>query len=159
MSDHSTKTNSLYSRWSNIKDRCYNYNNKQYNYYGGRGIQMDRGWVDDFDAFESYILSLPNADKGLTIDRINNDGNYEEGNLRWATGSLQVINRRRLKSNKSGYVGVSFVSKTGKWRSQIAYDGEYIVLGRLDTKEEAVYARNEFIVEMMLPHEIQPWRE
>ena len=56
---------------------------------------MHSPWIDDYLLFEKYILeSLGPRPEGMSIDRINNDGNYEPGNLRWATKSLQVRNRR-----------------------------------------------------------------
>jgi hypothetical protein len=90
-----TKTPTHYL-WTNIKTRCLNPNYKQFNDYGGRGITLCAAWIDDFAAFHDYVSSLPHfGEKGYSLDRIDNDGNYEPGNLRWATQSEQTRNTRR----------------------------------------------------------------
>lgn len=78
-----------------MKARIFNKGSNAYKNYGGRGIKMHKEWVDDFKAFEKYILEeLGDRPEGATIDRINNDGHYEPGNLRWATAEVQGQNRR-----------------------------------------------------------------
>lgn len=78
-----------------MKARIFNKGSNAYKNYGGRGIKMHKEWVDDFKAFEKYILEeLGDRPEGATIDRINNEGHYEPGNLRWATAEVQGQNRR-----------------------------------------------------------------
>lgn len=89
---HKLSGTKLYHTWIAIKDRCYNPNNKRYDRYGGRGIQVCEEWINDFMAF--YNWAIDNGyDEKLTIDRINNDGNYEPNNCRWETIKAQSRNR------------------------------------------------------------------
>lgn len=83
----------LAERWRNLRQRCYNPDHPNYNVYGGRGIRVS----DEFQnatVFIDYMRSLPNASVNLTIDRIDTNGNYERGNLRWATRKQQGRNFR-----------------------------------------------------------------
>lgn len=78
--------------WKSMKDRCLNPNDKRYADYGGRGIGVCERWRASFEAF--YKDVGPKPDPTLTLDRINNDGNYEPGNVRWATWREQRLNQR-----------------------------------------------------------------
>lgn len=82
-----------YQVWKDIKRRCLNPKFKQWKDYGGRGISVCPEWRDSFEAFLSHIGPRPSA--AHSIDRINNDGNYEPGNVRWATSAMQAANKRR----------------------------------------------------------------
>ena len=87
------KTN-IYRTWANMNQRCFNPNTPEYSAYGGRGITVCVEWKDSFEAFYDYVSNLPHyGEKGRSIDRINNNGNYEPGNIRWATLEQQYQNR------------------------------------------------------------------
>ena len=87
---HGMRKTSFYKRWENMKQRCSNPNHNNYKYYGGRGIKVCKRW-DKFDNFMEDML--PSYKDGLTIDRVDNDGDYEAENCRWITIKQQQMNR------------------------------------------------------------------
>jgi hypothetical protein len=80
-----------YNAWTAAKARCYTQSTNGYPAYGGRGITMGPRWRNSFSAFLEDMGRCP---PGLTLDRINNDGNYEPGNCRWASPKEQSNNTR-----------------------------------------------------------------
>ena len=99
----------LYNTWKGIKRRCFKPGSKSYKNYGARGITMYKPWIDNYLAFEDYILTnLGERPEGLTLDRINNNGHYEPGNLRWATIKVQNNNQRRSKKLERKYKKKNF---------------------------------------------------
>lgn len=101
----------LYQIWTGMLARCNKPSAKGYAYYGGRGIRVFEDWDDDcscgFEEFAAYILgTLGPPPQGCTLDRIDVDGDYEPGNLRWATAAEQIANRRpRGSTPPPGWVG------------------------------------------------------
>jgi hypothetical protein len=83
-----------YAAWSGMWSRCTNPNKRDYPRYGGRGISVSEEWRD----FENFYRDLgPRPSPDHSLDRENNDGNYEPGNVRWATSEVQ---RRNTRSNR-----------------------------------------------------------
>lgn len=88
-----------YARWRGIITRCTNPNSIGWAYYGGRGISVCDEWRRSFAAFYAYVGDCPAPD--MTLDRIDNDGNYEPGNVRWATQKEQRANMRDFQRAKT----------------------------------------------------------
>lgn len=83
----------IYKKWEGMKARCLNPNNTRYKDYGGRNITICQEWLDDFMNFYNWAINNGYKD-GLTIERINNDGNYEPSNCKWITKEEQMKNTR-----------------------------------------------------------------
>lgn len=93
---HGLHNHKLYYVWSVMKDRLTNKNNKRFHRYGGRGIGLHPDWRDNFKSF--YDWAMANGyQPGLTLERKDNDGNYEPNNCRWATRAEQMQNTSLTK--------------------------------------------------------------
>lgn len=96
MTKHDGRTGTpLYRLWLSIHRRCKYPSQRAWKNYGGRGIRVCPEW-DSFENFRAYVLATigDHPGRGFTLDRIDNDGNYEPGNIRWATPRQQRANRR-----------------------------------------------------------------
>lgn len=128
----------FYRIWVAMRQRCNNPNNDNYDRYGGRGIKVSERW----DSFENFIHDMyPTYADNLTINRINNDGNYEPLNCEWATMLEQAQNTSRNR-----YVTLDDVTRTASdWAKQLDVNQTrfYQLINRGMTLEEAIiYVRN-----------------
>jgi hypothetical protein len=107
--------------WESMFWRCDNPEHEAYGRYGGRGITICQQWRD---SFLSFLEDMGDPPKGLTLDRIDNDGNYEPGNCRWATRTQQQRNRtknRRLTLHGVTLCVAEWAEKLGVKRD-VLYD-------------------------------------
>lgn len=129
-----------YHRWVNMKQRCLNKNNPDYRHYGGRGIIIDKEFIDEYSNYRSYVSKLDNAFcDGYSIDRIDNNVGYTKGNLRWVKDTVQRQNTRIRVDNTSGHKGVGLTA-SGRWLSRISHNKKRITLGTFVDKQDAIDA-------------------
>jgi hypothetical protein len=144
---HGLGSTRLSTIWREIKRRTLNPKHKRYIDYGGRGITICEEWLDIQNFYDWALSNGYEENKGLSIDRIDNDGGYCPENCRWTTKTIQSRNQRIYKNNTSGYKGVYLFKKTNKYVSCIKVDKNNIHLGYFQTAVEAGIAYNNYIIE------------
>lgn len=91
---HGMAESKEFNAWMHAKSRCSNPNNIGFKHYGGRGIAVCEKWAKDFSAFFADMGPCP---PGMSIERVDVNGNYEPGNCKWATQAEQTLNTRRTR--------------------------------------------------------------
>lgn len=153
---HGLTKHPLYNTWNDMKKRCYNPKYKNYIHYGGRGIKVYEEWKIDFLTFYNWAIQNGWV-KGLSIDRIDVNGNYEPDNCRWVTQEIQCRNTRDISpSNKSGYRGVYYHKGIKKWQTGISVCNKIIYLGVYQTALEAAKAYETYVRVNNLEHNFTP---
>lgn len=115
--------------------RCYNENHDSYPDYGGRGITVCERWLA---SVEDFVADMGKCPDGLTLERIDVNGNYCPENCKWETASNQGYNKRMRQNNTSGRTGVSWSETEGLWKAQIGYMGKVYALGGSLSFDKAV---------------------
>jgi hypothetical protein len=132
---HGYSRTKLGNVFEGMKQRCNNPKNKNYEKYGGRGIKICTEWLNDPKKF--FDWAIKNGYKeGLSIDRIDVNGNYEPDNCRWADNEAQCLNQRLRKDNKTGHKGIYY--SEGVYRVQIGRNKKRYYFGSYKTLPEAV---------------------
>ena len=120
--------------------------------YKSKGTTICKEWLDDRTTFFDWALANGYKDD-LTIDRIDNDGNYEPSNCRWTTKSVQSRNTRVLRStNTSGYRGVSKTQDKTRFRTRIRVGGPDIHLFTSNSAKECAYYYDKYVRDNQLEH-------
>jgi len=102
-----------YVSWTGILRRCLVPKCKGYENYGAKGITVAPEWIASFEEFYNHIGPIPKDGKRYSCDRIDNNGGYTPGNVRWATYPEQAKNRAKSPNNTSGVTGVTFLTVSG----------------------------------------------
>ena len=150
---HGLESNKLYGTWRQMVQRCTNSKHKNYKNYGGRGITVCEEWLDIKNFIAWAESTHPNIE-GLSLDRIDNDKGYSPENCTWSDKTTQAINQRMKSNNTSGQNGIRFYLPTNKWVARITVNKVLKHIGYYETIEEAVQARDNYIIENNLPHKL-----
>lgn len=118
---HGMAETSEFRIWSQMLGRCQNPKNNVFKYYGGRGIKVCERWK----TFSLFLSDMGKRPSGLSLDRINNDGDYEPGNCRWATRKEQSRNSRKAR-----ILTVNGVSKCISEWSEVSGINPYAIVAR-----------------------------
>lgn len=138
------KPHPLYGVWQGIISRCERPSNKFYHHYGGRGISVCERWsMRKGEGFRNFLADMGERPEGTSIDRIDNDGNYEPANCRWATRQEQQRNRRTtVKITIEGitYIAVELAEKYGFKTDSIVKRAKVVsTFDELVNKQKRVY--------------------
>lgn len=140
----------IYTKWHDMIRRCYEPKCSNYKNYGARGIKVCDEWKNDDGLYNfcEWILSVgydfSKSGREQSIDKINNDGNYEPSNCRLANQSIQNGNMRT--KTKTGYKGVRLHSSKTCYYTGVKIDGLFIFIGSSKSKNECAKMRNDYII-------------
>jgi len=140
----------LYHVWADMKQRCYNKNSEAYYHYGAKGITVCDEWISSYEAFRDWAKDNGYS-SGLSIDRIKGRLGYFPSNCRWVTRTAQARNKVKTQNkHTSNYIGIT--KQRNKWRAKICVNGEDLVLGYFYHEQEAITARDNFIINNKLKY-------
>jgi hypothetical protein len=116
-----------------MRYRCSSPKSPSYKWYGAKGVKVCDRWLN---SFENFLADMGEVPDGMTIDRINHDGDYEPSNCRWATPHQQNYNRQLNPGKRTGVTNVK-LTKYGKYAAYTFKNGKNVYVATFDTLEEA----------------------
>jgi len=137
---HGLTASRTYRSWEAMITRCQSKTAKEYPKYGGRGITVCDRW---HDSFLNFLEDMGDRPEKTTLDRKDNNGNYEPSNCRWADKATQQQNQNPSKRNKTGVRGVSWTTRIQKYTATIQARYKVIFLGNFSRLEDAAKARKQ----------------
>ena len=141
---HGFTNNNLWPVYCSMLNRCNSPLDKNFDSYGGRGIVVCTRWIEpDGQGFLNFLEDMGKRPEGMTLDRIDVNGNYEPSNCRWADRTTQAFNIRKRKDNTSGYTGISLSECGEKYLDRISVNGKQINLETFLSLELAIDARRQ----------------
>lgn len=147
----------LRQKWRDMKKRCYNPKSNNYKYYGGRGIKVCDDWKNNFNNFYKWALEngfdYKKNRKEQSLDRIDNNKNYEPNNCRFTNMNIQNINMRH-KPNKTGYIGIYLHTSKTNFYGALKINGKRIYTGKSKSKNHCAKLRNDYIIKHNLNNKL-----
>lgn len=130
----------MYRAFRKMLERCYWEKDGDYPHYGGRGIKVCDRWRG-YNGFLNFLDDMGERPDGMTLDRIDNDGNYTPENCRWADRCTQAQNTRNFRTNLSGIRGIGWCKAANKWRVRISVGNKQIYCGVFEKIDDAIERR------------------
>ena len=139
----------LYGLWEGMKKRTLNKNYENYHCYGGRGIGICDEWIHNPKSFIEWALNN-GYEEGLELDREDNNKGYSPENCRWATKSINMLNRQLLQTNNTSGYRCVFYNPSGSnkkpWFARVYFNKRKYYLGKFKTAQDAAFAYDQFVI-------------
>lgn len=153
LTKHGDSRTRLYRSWQSMKYRCESKGHNGYSRYGGAGVKVCAEWRNNYLSFKDWALKNGYEDH-LTIDRRDGKKGYTPENCRWVTYIVQNTNLSKLKTNTSGFRGVSQHQHSTGWNCNVSVKNKTVYIGTFPTKDEAADARDDYIRQNSLPNQL-----